>query len=80
MLLEGAFEGLPSLLSVAPSRVPSPARSTRPIRKLATWDWVMNSDALKYYVVCHCITPSRRARRLEQLKENAEWKKAFGRL
>ena len=46
--------------------------------KPAAWHWAMSSDAFKYHVVYHCLTPNRKARLLEQLKENVEWEKAFG--
>ena len=79
-LIEAVYKGLPehSLRFAFSNAKLSPEYKAE--YKLAAWEWVMTSDVLMGYVVHHCLPPQQRARLLEQLKENAEWEKAFGRL
>jgi len=48
--------------------------------KQDAWKWAMTNTVLKHCIIFRCITPDRRARLLEQLRENAEWERMHGSL
>ena len=79
-MIEGVFEKLPeNALRHAFAGAKLSAEYNHKY-KPAAWRWAMAVDALKYYVMYHCIGPYRQGRLHEQLKENAEWEAKYGRL